>query len=335
MTRTENDLRAVLRDLEHRADEYGAPPVAALVGEADRGVLQAQPDPRSARRGVPRWLPPAATVAAVAATALTVVTIGHWSGGSDHGSPAGGHPVPAPPKVSSAVVHSVSASVAHGGAARPQSAAPAAILGDAADRLDAATGWTPPAPSDFYYVRTTDATTWTSVSGRQSGRGKTSDGTPIWVSGCRHGQIVSTGESGSCTLDQVPHFRADAPTQPGAWDAYLEHIAPGAKAAQAQGKIIVQVLHQDLVSPQAAAALLRYTETCTGLRTVALEPVSGLALVGVTCTSMTNGSYALAFDASSHAFVGYAGMDAGSGKPVGPAEIVEQTGIVPAVGQTP
>jgi len=336
MTRTENDLRAVLRDLERRADEHGAPPVAALVGDAQSGVLQTHPDPRSVRRRVPRWVPPTATVAAVAATAIAVVTIGNWSGGPDHGTPAGGHRAPTLPNaLPSAIVHPLSASATHGGAARPQSASAAAILGDAADRLDAKTGWTAPATSDFYYVRTTDATTWTSVSGRQAGGGKTADGTPITVSGCRHGQIVSTGEAGSCTLDQVPHYRADAPTKPAAWDAYLEHIAPGAKAAHAQGKIIVSVLHQDLVSPTAAAALLRYTETCPGLRTVDVQPVGGRDLIGVTCTSMTNGSYALAFDASSHAFVGYAGMDSTSGQQVGSAEIVEQTGIVTAVGQIP
>jgi hypothetical protein len=332
MTRTENDLRAVLHDLERRADEHGAPPVGDLVAYPHGGVLQARPDPSSTPRRLPRWVPPAAAVAAVAATAITVVTIGNWSGGSNRGTPAGGHL--APNAGSGAVVPRLTASATHGGAARPQSASAAAILGDAADRLDAATGWTAPAPSDFFYVRTNGATTWTSVSGRQAGEGKRADGMPIWVSGCRHGQIVSDGESGSCTLDQVPHYLADAPTTAGAWDAYLERIAPGAKAAAAQGKIIVQVLHQDLVAPKAAAALVRYTMTCPGLHTVAVQSVGGRALVGVTCTSMINGSYALAFDATSHAFVGFAGLGA-NGEQEGPTEVIEQTGIVHTVGRTP
>ena len=52
-------------------------------------------------------------------------------------------------------------------------------------------------------------------------------------------------------------------------------MAPGAKAADAQGKIIVEALHQDLVAPKAAAALLRYTESCPGLHTVDVQPVAG------------------------------------------------------------
>src|SRR3954451_18562047 len=70
------------------------------------------------------------------------------------------------------------------------------------------------------------ATTWTSVSGRQAGDGRAANGIKISVSGCRHGRIVSAGESGTCTVNDVPHYLADAPTAASAWDAYLERMAP-------------------------------------------------------------------------------------------------------------
>ena len=49
---------------------------------------------------------------------------------------------------------------------------------------------------------------------------------------------------------------------------------------------------------------------------------------------MTNGSYSLAFDATSHAFVGYVVVSR-RGQQDGPAEIVRKTGIVSAIGRTP
>ena len=89
-----------------------------------------------------------------------------------------------------------------------------AILDEAAAKLDAAPAWTAPDPQDFFYIRTTDATTWTSVSGTQAGDGRAADGGKIWVPGCDNGQIVSAGESGPCTLNDVPHYLGDAPTSP-------------------------------------------------------------------------------------------------------------------------
>jgi hypothetical protein len=49
---------------------------------------------------------------------------------------------------------------------------------------------------------------------------------------------------------------------------------------------------------------------------------------------MTNGSYALVFDAGSHQLVGFVTVT-GRGEQDGPAEIIRQTGIVSAIGQKP
>jgi hypothetical protein len=322
MTRNENDLRDALRELEQLADRRGAPSTASLLTAAsdDRpGELR-----DSASRRFPRWLPPLAAAAAVAAAALAAVTLSSGRGSSSH---------PADQRAGGQRHRTVGTSHHSVVKANPTTSA-ATILDDAAATLDSAPAWTTPAPQDFFYVRTTDATTWTSVSGSREGDGRTANGAKIWVPGCSGGQIVSGGESGTCTLSDVPHYLGDAPTDPAAWDAYLEHMAPGAKAADAQGKIIVQVLHQDLIAPKAAAALLRYTESCPGLHTLTVRPVAGEALTGVTCASMTNGSYGLVFDATSHALVGFV-VVTGNGQQDGAAEIIQQTGVVPAIGRRP
>jgi hypothetical protein len=218
--------------------------------------------------------------------------------------------------------------------ARTTQPSAATVLNAAAARLDAAPAWTTPNPQNFFYIETTQATTWTSVSGTRAGSGRTADGSTIWVAGCKNGHIVSTGESGTCTLGDVGHYLGDAPTTPSAWGTYLEELAPGAEAANAQGKIIVEVLHQDLTAPKAAAALLRYTASCPGLHTFAVDPVAGKSLVGVTCTSMTNGSYGLVFDANSQAFLGFVVVTT-SGEQSTPAELVRKIAIVTATGQQP
>lgn len=329
MNRTENDLRAVLREFEQQADRHGAPSSADLLAATlpDRPRESGQPAPRRVRR----WLPPLAAAAAVAAAATTAVLISPQGGDPSHsrapqpgGQPTAGHTRAHRPAV---VPHSSAPS-------SPAPASAADILDDAASKLDSGQGWSPPAPQDFFYVRTNQVTTWTSVSGTRPGRGRTADGHTVSVPGCDHGQIVANGETGTCTLNDVPHYLGDAPTAPAKWDAYLEQLAPGTKAAHAQGKIIVEVLHQDLVAPTAAAALLRYTESCPGLHTLTVHPVRGEKLIGVTCTSMTNGSYGLAFDAASHEFVGFV-VVSGSGRQDFPAEIVRRTGIVPAIGRRP
>jgi hypothetical protein len=334
MSRTENDLRAALRLLEQRADRQGAPSAAT--------ILDTAAEDRPGRRGndvsrsFPRWLPPLAAAALVAATAATAVTLStqHSHSSQPHRPQAGSHlhatataPQPSP------TANAATSAAPPSPTANPTTSA-VTVLEDAAAKLDAAPGWTTPAPQDFFYVRTTDVTTWASVSGRRAGAGRTADGTKVWVSGCVDGRIVSAGESGTCTLNDVPHYLGDAPTKPSAWDAYLEHIAPGAKSADAQGKIIVQVLHQDLLAPKPTAALLRYTTGCPGLHSLAVGPVAGQKLIGVTCKSMTNGSYGLVFDAASHAFVGFV-VVTGNGQPDGRAEIIRRTGIVPRIGRTP
>lgn len=327
MIRTEDDLRGALRQLERRADQHGAPSTAAILSAATGD----RPRRGSASRHVARWLPPLAVAAVVAAVAITAAVVSTRHDGSSNrrahrvaGRPVASHPA-----------EKATPTASHHTSTEPNRTAPAAaILEEAATKLDAASGWTTPAPQDFYYVRTTEATTWTSVSGTRPGEGRTAQYGAIPVPACVHGRLVANGESGHCTLDDVPHYVADAPTTPAPWDTYLEHMAPGARAADAQGKIIVEVLHQDLVAPKAAAALLRYTATCPGLHTLTVRPVAGEKLVGVTCTSMTNGSYGLTFDAASHAFVGFVEVTAG-GRQAGPAEIIRQTGIVPAIGRTP
>jgi hypothetical protein len=328
MTRTENDLRAALHELGQRADQQDAPstvsvPTARMDDRLGRSLS-------SAPRRFPRWLPPLAAAAVVVASAATAVMLDTQHSGSSHpsASQAGGQP----PGGRTAAPRSTTVSQKH--TATSNGTTPATVLEDAAATLESAPTWSTPAAHDFYYVRTTQATTWTSVSGRQAGQGRTSDGTKIWVPGCAHGRIVSIGESGPCTLNDVPHYLGDAPTTPSAWDAYLEQIAPGAKAAGAQGKIIVAVLHQDLIAPKATAALLRYTASCPGLHTLTVRPVAGENLIGVTCTSMTNGAYGLAFNAAAHHFVGFVGVS-GSGRQNNPAEIIRKTGIVPTVGRTP
>lgn len=71
---------------------------------------------------------------------------------------------------------------------------------------------------------------------------------------------------------------------------------------------------------------MRYTETC---------PVGGGKLLGVTCTSMTNGSHCLAFDATTHAFVGFVPVDHKTGTQDYQAEIIRRTGIVAKPGERP
>ena len=331
MTRTETDLRDALRELERRADDHGAPSTTDLLTRIDEHRPGGQHSAtRSAR--FPRWAAPLAAAAAVAAAAITVAAVDSGGSGPQHvgGLPTGAPTASKAPATPTATAPSPSPTTT----APPVASPPAAtILDAAATKLDAA-AFTPPPSKDYFYVRTNEVTTWTSVSGTKAGRGRTDTGGSVDVPGCRNGTVVSSGESGSCTLNDVPHYRADAPTVSQAWDAYLETIAPGAKAGGAQGKIIVSVLHQDLVAPKAAAALLRYTATCPGLHTITVRPVAGQKLVGVTCTSMTNGSYGLAFDATTHAFAGFVGVTQ-SGAQDGPAEIVAATGIVTALGDRP
>jgi hypothetical protein len=329
MTRNENDLRNALRDLEQRADQQGAPSTAAILG----ATTVSRHDRDSISHRSRRWLPPLAAAAVVATAAITAAAISSQHGGSPHSGQAGGAPTDNPSATQPVAPPPSPATTTEASSKADPATNAATILDEAAAKLDTAPAWTAPHPQDFFYIRTTDATTWTSVSGRQPGDGTAADGGKIWVPGCDNGKIVSDGESGTCTLNDVPHYLVDAPTSPNGWDAYLEQIAPGSRAADAQGKIIVQVLHQDLVAPEAAAALLRYTASCPGLHTLDLHPVDGESLVGVTCTSMTNGSYSLAFDATSHVFVGYAVLS--GDRQDGPAEIIRTTGIVSAVGRTP
>jgi hypothetical protein len=89
-----------------------------------------------------------------------------------------------------------------------------------------------------------------------------------------------------------------------------------------------------LIAPRAAAALLRYTASCPGLHTLPVRPVNGENLIGVTCTSMTAGSYGIAFDASTHAYAGFVPVSP-NGAQVDAAEVVIQTGIVKAIDRTP
>lgn len=326
MSRNENDLREALRELQQRADHQGAPSTASILSHATEDRPE-WPGGSSAQR-FQRWLTPLAAAAVVAAAAVTTITLG-----TEHSSPAqrrdtqtAGQPT---------VAHTAAPALpSQHPSATPSTTSAVTILDDAAAKLEAAPTWAAPAPQDYFYVHTTEATTWTSVSGTRAGEGRNANGVKIWVPGCQDGQIVSTGESGTCTLNDVPHYLGDAPTTPTAWDAYLEHIAPGSKADNAQGKIIVGVLHQNLTSPKAAAALLRYTASCPGLHTFTVQPVERQKLIGVTCTSMTNGSYGLAFDAASHALDGFVVVAPG-GRQSGPAEIVRKTGIVSAIGQTP
>ncbi|MGN6607361.1 MAG: hypothetical protein ACTHMS_10190 [Jatrophihabitans sp.] len=321
MNRTEDDLRAALDDLAARADREGAPPATSLIGDVVTRSTEQQPTGH--RRTT--WLLPLSAAALVVAGVAVASTVG----GDDHASTTG----PASHRTASAVgTRPPTAAAPSTTKAAPLT--PARALADAAAQLDHAP-WTEPRPTSFFYRQTTDATTWTSVSGQRAGRGTNADGEPIWISGCRDGRLVSTGESGECTLADVPHYLADAPTVPAAWDAYLEHMAPGSRAAGAQGKIIVQVLHQDLVSPQAEAALLRFTAGCPGLRLVDVQPEdNGRALVGLTCPSMAAGSYGLVLDATTHAFVGFQPVTP-DGTPQGRAEVVVRTRIVAAAGQAP
>ncbi|GAB2470540.1 hypothetical protein [Jatrophihabitans fulvus] len=301
-------LHAAFAELERRADDAPEPSVTTVHHRT-------------------RWGLVAASAVAVLAVGGGVLALSVHDG-SGPSTQAGSRPAMTSPSARTTAPPATSATPAPGSRA-------ARILGDAATALDAATTWRTPAADEYFYVRTTEATTWTSVSGRQAGKGVNSDGVRIWVPGCENGSFsAGSGQDGSCTLNDVPHYRGDAPTVPARWDAYLEGIAPGAKAGGAQGKIIVQVLHQDLISPKATAALLRHTESCSGLRTVKVAPVGGRQLVGVTCTSMAAGSYALVFDADTHDFVGFQVVSA-AGKAKGQPELVLRTGIVDAPGQRP
>ena len=321
MIRTENDLRNTLHELGRRSVEQNAPSLESILA----GVTKERPG-RLSRSVAARWRAPVAVAAAVVVAAgVTTMTLRNEHNGS---SPQR-LPVAAP-RIASTAQHP---SAQHPSARTTQPSA-GTVLNAAAARLDAAPAWTTPSPQNFFYIETTEATTWTSVSGTRAGSGQTADGHTIWVAGCKNGHIVSPAESGTCTLGDVGHYLDDAPMTPSAWGTYLEQLAPGAEAANAQGKIIVEVLHQDLTAPKAAAALLRYTASCPGLHTFAMDPVAGKNLVGVTCTSMTNGSYGLVFDANSQAFLGFVGVTM-SGKQSAPAELVRKIAIVTAIGQKP
>lgn len=316
MIRTENDLRNALHELGRSSVEQNAPSPESIL----TGVTKDRPG-RLSRSVAARWRTPVAVAAAVVVAAgVTTTTLRNEHNGS---SPQR-LPVAAPR----------SSSTAQHPSARTTPPSAATVLNAAADRLDAAPAWTPPNPQNFFYIETTQATTWTSVNGTRAGSGQTADGQTIFVAGCKNGHIVSTGESGTCTLGDVGHYLDDAPTTPSAWGTYLEQLAPGAEVANAQGKIIVEVLHQDLTAPKATAALLRYTASCPGLHTFTVDPVAGENLVGVTCTSMTNGSYGLVFDANSQAFLGFVGVTT-SGKQNAPAELVRKIAIVAAIGRKP
>lgn len=313
MTRTESDLRNAFLELSRQAGEQDAPSLESIL----HGVRTQRPV--GLQRGpAARWLAPIAVAAAVA-LAAGITTLALRS--DDNGTSPQRLPAAAAPIAPASTRPVARADQTAGG-----------ILNDAAAELSAEPAWTAPQPQQFFYVQTTQASTWTSVSGTRAGRGRTSDGRVVFVPGCDGGQIVSTGQSGACTLSDVPHYLSDAPTTPSQWDAYLERMAPGSRADNAQGKIIVQVLHQDLIAPKAAAALLRYTARCPGLHAIAVKPVGGKNLVGVTCTSMTNGSYGLVFDARSHAFLGFVGVSS-SGQQNWPAEIIQKTALVAALGQ--
>ena len=330
MTRTENDLRNALSELEQRADRYGAPFTSESIRAA---VTEDRLSGDVAPRRSARWIPPVAAAASVAA-AVTAFALSnqHSSVPPQHKAAGGTSTSNEPVRPRTAAALSSARPTPTATASRVPATSAAGILGDAAAKL-AAAPWTTPAAKDFFYVRTTQATTWTSVSGTRAGNGHTSAGVKIWVPACKNGRFIG-GQTGSCTVSSVPHYLADAPTAPRAWDAYLERMAPGSRSANGQGKIIVGVLHEDLVAPKAAAALLRYTERCPGLHTLAIRPVAGETLIGVTCTSMTNGSYSLVFDATSHAFVGFAPVGS-DGRQDAPAEIIRRTGIVPAIGDAP
>ncbi len=322
MNRTENDLRNALHEMERHATEQTAPSLDDILAGA-----RTQPADRG-RGAAARWLAPVAVAAAVAVAAgVTTIALRSTPGGS------AAHTVPAAASGSRPASPRPSAKMTSPARTADQTEA-VAILNDAAAQLDHAPAWTTPDPQQFFYVETNQATTWTSVSGTRPGIGHTTDGTTVAVPGCKDGQIVSVGESGTCTLNDVPHYLGDAPTTPSAWDAYLEKMAPGAKAANAQGKIIVGALHQDLTAPRPAAALLRYTAGCPGLHTLTVKPAAGKNLIGVTCTSMTNGSYGLAFDIRSHAFLGFVGVNP-SGHQDWAAEITLKTAIVASAGQQP
>lgn len=339
MTRSENDLRAALHELEQRADQQGAPSTEVIIATVDAARNRPHPVPRPSH--LRRWLAPLATAALVAVAALTAVTL---TGGQHAPSQEGRGPAST---TNPSITQPSNTSPARPSTSPRQdlstvkpkpnpTAAAASVLDDAAATL-AAQPWTAPHPDQFFYVHTTKATTWTSVSGITAGYGQTSDGRPILIDGCIHGQAVHGHPvpASYCSTHRGARYLAAAPTTRSAWNAYLERLDPGAKTANTQGKIIAQVLHDDLLSPTAAAALLRYTTFCLGLRTLAVAPVQGNALVGITCTSMANGSYGLVFDATTHNFTGFVAVDHQTGKATGAAEIVLKTGIVSKVGQRP
>ena len=301
----------------------------------------------SARDRARRWALPAAASVATAAAAVIVLVV---ATGSSHraGPPAGdpGGSLSAPPSVASSAPtsagHRAPRPRRRAPRARPRraptAAAAVAILDDAANRLAAAPDFPAPDPAAFFYRRTTQASYWTSVSGHKPGQINDITTGTMSIPACVNGQVVVSGGGGSCSgTDDTPHYLGDAPTTAAAWGPYLLAFAPGARDNNAEGKIITSVFHDFLAQPHALAALLRYTATsCPGLHTLPVSPVNGEALIGVTCASMTHGSNALAFDATTHAWVGTVPVDyTGPGLQEGTAEIVLATGFVTAIGRTP
>lgn len=301
----------------------------------------------SRREQTRRWALPAVASLATAAAVVTVIVVAtgtaHPGGGTPAGDPNGS--LTAPSSLSSRSAPDTgsprsTATPSSSSAASSQlnAAEAAGILESAAVRLATQPDFAIPDPAAFFYRRTTQATSWTSVSGTKEGRIEDRTTGTLSVAACVNGQIVVSGGGGSCTgTADTPHYLADAPTTPAAWGPYLLAFAPGARANDAEGKIITSVLHDFVTQPRAQAALLRYTATsCPGLHTFPVSAVNGEALIGVTCASMTHGSNALAFDATTHAWVGTVPVDyTGPGKQDGPAEIVLATGFVTTIGQRP
>jgi hypothetical protein len=211
---------------------------------------------------------------------------------------------------------------AGGAGTRP---AAVAILHQAANQLRSEPRIATPAPSAFYYFRTTQSENWISINGRRVGTGRTPAGDSTWPA-CRNGRDVTPGESGSCTAH--PAYLPDAPTATGQWASYLDKTyLPGALESGAGGKAVYQLLYTNLVQPAARASLLDWVATCADVRTVQVAPVDGRQLVGVSCADLPY--LVLVFDRSDHHLAGTIWDSAG------PAELWLQTGVVAAVGDRP
>ena len=200
----------------------------------------------------------------------------------------------------------------------PREASAAEILHQAAEAVRTLPD-TPPRPDQFIYTRTEYSQadpanslreTWLSADGTHDSL-VAQGGDTIPIPGCRDGQAaVVKGEEPipgafePCTPN--PAFRTDLPTDAAGMREYLSSDAAGANVA----KSIHFVVAETYVPPASVAALFEAIADFPGL-TVEDDVQDGAGRPGIGVSWTKDGeTTTLVFDRTTHAFLGFAGIEA-------------------------